>query len=150
MARLFEQSAEDKTFTIAGSDLRLDEIASICTGPNEGRVILAFETVGSQTGQAFVLLQYSHTFITVEPFPVVTLQGSLTISRSEPAKAELWSATKPGPGVDCTACSKYYAVQDCRISRAGIKCATRPGLVGPLSPDKFEEHSIELRGPHRN
>jgi hypothetical protein len=130
------------------SDFRLDEIASFC-GRRSGRVILVFEAGGSMTVQGFILIDYSPTSISVKGFPWQTIQGSLSLDPTKPDRAQLWSAVKPGPGIECTACDKYYAVEDCRINDAGIKCARRRGLIGPLSPTKFTEYRIQIRGQRR-
>lgn len=129
-----------------GDVLRLDEIASTCGAPDRGSVILAFESVGSETDQGFILVRYSRDAVSVLGFPVVTTQGRLVLHRPDPDRAELWSAEEPGPGFVCTACSKYYSVHDCRIRQSAITCAKRPGLVGPLLPDNFMEHRISIRG----
>jgi hypothetical protein len=128
-----------------GAALRLVEIASLCANAGQNTIVLAFESYATGADEGFVIIRYSPESVEVKGFPPVR-QGRIVIDRSNPNRAELWSATgSPDGAIECDACEKIYQIQDCRVGEKSTDCVRRPGTVGPLPPGKFMGARIDVR-----
>ncbi len=126
-----------------GSELRLVEIASECTGPGVGLVLLAFESLYTGSAEGFAVIEFSPEQIAVHALPIVN-QGRIVIRKDRPEEIELWSALGSASAIDCDACRKYYAVQYCRVAQPGIECKKQPGAGRTAYPDKFMGARIDV------
>jgi hypothetical protein len=127
-----------------GSVLRLVEVASLCGSPSQGTVFLAFEAGSTGAAEGFAVIRFSPDAVNVQALPMAN-QGGIVISRGDPDKVELWSATGSASKIDCDACKKHYAVRDCSVGQKSVECKQRPGAGEVLSPDKFMHARIEIR-----
>jgi hypothetical protein len=127
-----------------GSVLRLVEVASLCASSDQGTVFLAFEAGSTGAAEGFAVIRYSPGAVDVQAFPMVN-QGRIAVSKVDPEKVELWSATGSASQIDCDACKKHYAVQDCTVGQQSVECKQRPGPGEVLSPDKFMNARIVVR-----
>ncbi len=129
-----------------GSNLRLVEVASLCTSSfDQGKIFLAFGTPNVGAAEGFAVILYSPEAVDFQAFPVAS-QGRIVVNKAEPDKVELWSATGPArPLEDCDACKKHYVVLDCRVGKQSVECKRRPGAGKVVAPDAFERARIEVR-----
>ena len=128
-----------------GNALRLVEAVSLCGDAGQNTIFLAFESYATGANEGFVIIRYSPESAEVKGFPPVR-QGGIVIDRSNPNRAELWSASgTPKGAIECDACEKVYEIQDCRVGEKSMDCKRRPGTVGPFSPEKFMGARIEVR-----
>jgi hypothetical protein len=127
-----------------GSGLRLVELASFCSAPDSGTVFLAFETPSIGAAEGFVVIRYSSDRIKVQALPIVD-QGRIVVTKAEPNKVELWSATGRASAIDCDACNKYYVIQSCEVGKSAVTCNRQPGPAKIRSPSKFIDARIEVR-----
>jgi len=146
---IIQRGQEQKEYALGrliqpGSGLRLVEIASFCTSPDSGTVFLAFETPSIGATEGFAVIQYSAATVDVKVLPMAD-QGRIVVSKAEPDKVELWSATGSASVIDCDACNKHYAVQDCKIGEHGVMCKRHPGAGEVRSPSKVIGARIEVR-----
>lgn len=146
---IIQRGQEQTKYSIAqiikfGSALRLVEIASFCASPSEGTIFLAFETPSTGMTEGFAVIRYSPEVVDVRAFPMAN-QGGIVVSKAEPEKVELWSAIGGASPIDCDACKKHYAEQDCNLGQQRVECKQRPGPGEVLLPDKFMGARIEVR-----
>ncbi|MGA3052843.1 MAG: hypothetical protein ABSD63_01430 [Candidatus Korobacteraceae bacterium] len=146
---IIQRGQERKEYPIGrlikfGSNLRVVEIASLCTSSNQGTVFLAFETPSVAATEGFAVIRFSPGAVDVQAFPMAN-QGRIVISKAEPDKVELWSATGSASQMDCDACKKHYAVQDCNVGPQSVECKQRSGPGEVLFPDRFMGARIEVR-----
>jgi hypothetical protein len=127
-----------------GSVLRLVEVASLCSSSDQGTVFLAFEAGSTGAAEGFALIRYSPESVDVQAFPMA-YEGRIVVSKADPEKVGLWSATGSASQIDCDACKKHYAVQDCNVGQQTVECKQRPGPGEVLFPDKFMSARIEIR-----
>lgn len=128
-----------------GDGLRLVEVASLCGDAGQNTIVLAFESFATGADEGFVIIRYSPESAEVKGFPPAR-QGRIVIDRSNPNRAELWSASgSPKGAIECDACKKFYQIQDCRVGEKSMDCMRRPGTVGPFSPEKFMRARIKVR-----
>jgi hypothetical protein len=137
---IIERDTERKRYRIRdlikdGEGLRLVEIAIMCGSPDSHTILLAFEAGSTGAAEGFAVIKSSPNSTEVLALPLV-LQGGIVLKRSAPDDLELWSTTRSDASL-CEACSKHYFIQDCKYSESGFVCTRRPGLMGPLDPDKF-------------
>lgn len=125
-----------------GAALRLVEAASLCSSYTAGMLVLAFEAPSTGAAEGFVLVQYSAGAVDVKALPMVT-QGKIVVHHSAADTIELWSTTQSDATL-CGACKKRYVIKDCNIRHA-TRCIARAARAGPLSPQKFAQHRIEIR-----
>ena len=146
---IIQRGKERKEYPIGrlikfGSNLRVVEIASLCTSSDQGTVFLAFETPSVGAAEGFAVIRFSPGAVDVQTFPMAN-QGRIVVSKAEPDKVELWSATGSASQMDCDACKKHYAVEDCNVASQSVECKQRSGAGEVLSPDKFMGARIEVR-----
>jgi hypothetical protein len=146
---IIQRAQEKKRYPIdrlikGGSVLRLVEVASLCGSPSQGTVFLAFEAGSTGAAEGFAVIRFSPDAVDVQALPMAS-QGGIVISRADPDKLELWSATGSASKIDCDACKKHYAVQDCSVGQQSVECKQRPGPGEVLLPDKFVRARIEIR-----
>lgn len=127
-----------------GSVLRLVEIASFCTAPDRGIAFLAFETPSIGAAEGFAAIRYSSETVDVQVLPIVN-QGRIVVSKADPTRVELWSATGSASVIDCDACDKHYSIQSCEIGRQTFMCNQQAGPGKIRSPRKFIGSRIEVR-----
>jgi hypothetical protein len=127
-----------------GSGLRLVEVASLCSSSDQGTVFLAFEAGSTGAVEGFAVIRYSPGSFDVQAFPMAN-QGRIVVSKADPGKVGLWSATGSASQIDCDGCKKHYAVQDCTVGQQSVECKRRPGPGEVLFPDKFMNARIEIR-----
>lgn len=127
-----------------GEFLRLVETVRLCSAPDQGSIVLAFEAGSTGAAEGFAVVRYSSQVIDVQALPMAD-QGRIVVSKAEPNKVELWSATGSAGVIDCDACKKHYAVQDCEVGEHPVTCKRRPGTGEVRSPDKFIGARIEVR-----
>lgn len=99
-----------------------------------GSVFLAFEAGSTGAAAGFAVVRYSAQAVDVQGLPMAD-QSSIVV-KAAPDQVELWSATG-GEGIECDACKKRYAVQECELGQPSVTCSKRQGTVGSFSPDKF-------------
>jgi hypothetical protein len=127
-----------------GSTLRLVEVASLCNSSDQGTVFLAFEAGSTGAAEGFAVIRYTLGSVDVQALPMAK-EGRIVVSKAEPVKVELWSATGSASQIDCEACKKHYAVQDCTVGQQNVECKERPGPGEVRSPDKFMNARIVVR-----
>jgi hypothetical protein len=127
-----------------GSVLRLVEVASLCGSSDQGTVFLAFEAGSTGATEGFAVIRYSLGAVDVQAFPMAN-KGRIVVSKVKPEMVELWSATGSASQIDCDACKKHYAVQDCTVEQQSVECKQRPGLGEALFPNKFMRARIVVR-----
>ncbi len=128
-----------------GSALRLVETASFCPSPDKKTVFLAFETPSVGASEGFAVIRYSPDGVDVQVLPTMADQGRIVVSRADLSRVELWSAKGSASEIDCDACKKHYAVQDCEIGEHAVRCSPRVGADEIRSPSKFIGARIEVR-----
>lgn len=134
-----------KELVKGGEVLRLVEMARVCSSPDRGSVFLAFEAGSTGAAEGFAVVRYSPQTIEVQGLPLAD-QGRIVVKAAAPDQVELWSARDDGiGGIECDACKKYYAVEDCEIGGPSVLCSKRQGAGGSFSPDKFMRARIEVR-----
>jgi hypothetical protein len=126
-----------------GEVLRLVEMAKLCTSLDQGTVFLAFEAGATGAVEGFALVRYSPQSIAVQALPL-TNQGGIVVRADAPEHVEIWSVAR-GDGIQCDACKKRYALQDCQLRQQSVECSPRARMVGPVSPNKFMRARIEVR-----
>jgi hypothetical protein len=146
---IVQRGQEQTKYSIArlikfGSALRLVEIASFCALPSRETIFLAFETPSTGMAEGFAVIRYSPGLVDVRAFPMAN-QGRIVVSKADPEKVELWSATGSASRFDCDGCKKHYAVQDCSVGQQSVECKERPGPGEVLFPDKFMGARIAVR-----
>lgn len=127
-----------------GYSLRLVETASFCSSPDNKTFFLAFETPSIGAYEGFAIIRYSPGGIDVQVLPGVD-EGRIVVNMSDLSKVELWSAKGSASKIDCDACKKHYAVQDCEIGGTSVTCSPRTGTDEIRSPGKFIGARIEVR-----
>lgn len=147
---IIQRGQESKRYPVrelikGGEVLRLVETAGLCTSPDQGSIFLAFEAGSTGAAEGFAVIRYSPQRIDVQALPM-TDQGRIVVKASVPDHVELWSAAG-GDTVECDACKKRYAVQDCQLGQLSVTCSKRQGTVGPFSPEKFMRARIQVRQP---
>jgi hypothetical protein len=125
-----------------GEGLRLVEIAIVCGTPDSSTILLAFDAGATGAAEGFAIIKSSPKSIEVLALPLV-LQGGIVVKRSTPYELELWSTTRSDASL-CEACPKHYFVQNCKYGEDNVVCTRRPGLVGPLDPDRFMMRRIMI------
>jgi hypothetical protein len=147
---IVQRGQERKEYSVGrliklGLTLRLVEVASLCTSSSgQGTVFLAFESSSIGLAQGFAVIRYSAETVDVQALPMAN-QGRIVVSKAEPEKVEMWSATGSAGPIDCDACKKYYAVKDCDISQQSVVCKQRLGTRKIVAPDTFMNARIEVR-----
>lgn len=147
---ILQRGQEETTYPLGqliryGDGLRLVEVASLCGDAGQNTIVLAFESNATGAEEGFVIIRYSRESAEVKGFPPAR-QGRIVIDRSDPNRAELWSASgSPKGAIECDACEKIYEIQDCRVWEKSIDCKRRPETVGPFPPEKFMQARIEVR-----
>jgi hypothetical protein len=127
-----------------GSGLRLVETASFCSSPGKKTVFLAFETPSVGASEGFAVIRSSPDDVDVQVLPMAD-QGRIVVSRADLDRVELWSAKGSASEIECDACKKHYAVQDCEIGQHAVTCNPRAGADEIRSPSKFIGARIEVR-----
>jgi hypothetical protein len=125
-----------------GEGLRLLQAQTICTGPDEAILVLAFTAGWTDSVQGFVVLGRDRKGIWVQGLPLVA-QGKLSVSRRNLNRWELWSAVIPG-GL-CEACEKRYTVRECRLSDRRLDCGTPSPETQPINPATITASIIDIR-----
>lgn len=127
-----------------GSGLRLVETAAFCSSPGKKTVFLAFETPSVGADEGFAVIRYTSEGVDVQALPMAD-QGRIVVSGTDLSRVELWSAKGSASEIDCDACKKHYAVQDCEIGEHTVTCSPRVGVDEIRSPSKFIGARIEVR-----
>lgn len=127
-----------------GSGLRLVETASFCASPDKKTVVLAFETPSVGATEGFAVIRYSSEGVDVQVLPMAE-QGRIVVNKADLSRVELWSAKGSASKIDCDACKKHYAVQDCEIGGASVTCSPLTDMDEIRSPSKFIGARIEVR-----
>jgi hypothetical protein len=129
--------------TKLGSGLRLVETASFCSSSDKKIIFLVFETSSTGASEGFAVIRYSPEGVDVQVLPTVD-QGRIVVNKADLSKVELWSAKGSASEIDCDACKKHYAVQDCEIGEHSVTCSPRVGMDEIRSPSKFIGARIDV------
>jgi hypothetical protein len=130
------------TLVPGGDGLRLRQAQTICPGPNEAILVLAFSAGWIDAVQGFVILGRDRRGVWVQGLPLVD-QGKLSASRRDLSRWELWSAVNPGDV--CDACPQRYTVRECRLSDRRLDCGTPGPETQPISPARITGNVIDIR-----
>lgn len=122
--------------------LSLAHVGIVPYGNGTGMLVCEYEggAVGAREG--FAILRYTSAGFNLHTLPLTTF-GKVVVFKSNPAKAEIWSALPNDVGADAEA--RYYAAQTCLWYSDGYKCNARKRKLGRFGPAAIDQPGIEIR-----
>jgi len=121
--------------------LRLVHVALLRSG-DRGMLVGEYEggAVGAREG--FAILHFSPAGVELHTLPL-TDYGKVVVFRSQPERAEIWSARDDGVGA--AADPKAYARRSCRWAAKGYVCGSPKLKPGRFSPSDINDPGIEIK-----